>query len=313
MISETNYPSKAKDVLLHFLKDVFSRQKLYSDKNDFIWSPDEKVSKIQIIDTNVENLQTVETRPSLVISRGQIQWMNTSNDNFKTNSRFAENKTYQDLIQVDMTINCFSREGLEAEFLASLVFQLFTFFKQSIRTIYGIHKLDIAGIGAETIVSADSKIELTVVPVFLKLAWKEEWKFSQEYLQLNKLSISETLSPTHATLPDTFIMYAIASINVANGTITVTGASTNPNLKQASQFSIVGSVNGNDGIYRIATITGDVILLLSPLNGSANESGSGAHVQITVPGGLTVGNDQVQDILTNDSTPPQQRPDITGN
>lgn len=312
MLNKTNYPSKAKDMILQFLQKIFAQPKLYNGLNEYQWHGDAKVSKIHISDSNVENLLVVEQKPSIIVTRGNMQWQGGAIDAF-VNRQLNGGRDYKDLMSVDMTINCFSREGLEAEFLASLVFQLLTLFKQDIRSTYSLHRFDVLGLGAETIIQSDSKIDLIAVPVFIKLMWTEEWQFSNEFLQLNKLVVNEEVNPTIANGPDVFDLIPITAIFVNPASLLVTNAGSYPSLKAGLTFSIVSSTKNHDGVYRIGKIKGDLLTLLSPMGGTEEENPSTASMKILVKSGpLVEGIPLIQEIAKVDLTPPFLRPDITG-
>jgi hypothetical protein len=312
VLNRKNYPSRAKDCVLEFLQTVFRQSALYDGKNEYQWSEDPKLSRIQISDNNTENLLVVEQKPSIIVTRGNMQWMGGALDSFRYGN-IAGSKEYKDMIGVDMTLNCFSREGLEAEFLASLVFQIFTIFKQDFRNKYEIHRLDILGLGQESIIQSDSKIDLVAVPVFIKIMWTEEWQFSEQLLQLNKLTINERIEPTHGVSDDVFIEIPISAIFTNPASLRVTNASSNPNLKTGLTFSIVNSTKNHDGVYRIGKIKDDIITLLSPMGGNEIEDPSSASMKILDQSGQPIeGTPLLQEIITVDETPPLLRPDTTG-
>lgn len=280
--------------------------------NEYQWNRDSKISKVHISDSNIENLLIVEQKPSLIVTRGNMQWNGGAIDSF-LNRNLSGNREYKDLMSVDMTINCFSREGLEAEFLASLVFQMLTVFKQDIRSTYSLHKFDILGLGAESIIQSDSKIDLIAVPVFIKLMWTEEWKFNDQFVQLNKIYVNENIDPTHATSPDEFTTIPIAAIFLNPASLTVTDAATYPNLKAGITFDIVDSTKNHNGTYRVGIIKGDQIILLSPMGGNEIEDPSSSSMKILVKSGTPIqGEPLTQGVLKTDITPPFLRPDIIG-
>ena len=180
--------SEAKDIILLFLQDFFGEQDLYDGKNDFLWNPDSEISKILIADSYTEDLERTDFRPAIILRRGPIRWMNTSLDqrrftNFRTGS-----KSFMDLIHSDLTLECLSRNGLEAELLADIVFQGVQFFANIIRG-RGAFEVDSVAIGPETLIQSDSQQELTAVPVGVRLLIQHAWTATPDAERLERIRL----------------------------------------------------------------------------------------------------------------------------
>jgi hypothetical protein len=178
--------SLAKDLILKFLQDLFSEPELYDGKNDYLWKPSLADSKILIADAYTEDLEQMEKRPAIVLRRGGTGWMNTSLENrqfvsFKTGAR-----TFKDLIHTDLTAECISRNGLESELLADLVFQGIKFFALQIRQ-RGAFWVDSVTMGAETLIQSDSQQELSAVPVGVRLIFQHSWQVTPSAETLQKI------------------------------------------------------------------------------------------------------------------------------
>jgi hypothetical protein len=199
-----NYTSFAKDILLKYLQEAFSQEEFYEDDlpnidtledlnnlrdgnidpeedpptlvNNFQWSADQEDTKISITDSYTENLDRPEPRPALILTRGDIRWSNSTIDQLQSQSFGTGERVYTDLLSSDLTINCFSREGLEAELLGNIVFQSVQFFAKIIRERTKIFEVNSVVLGREALVQSDSKIDLTVVPVGIGLYWQDRWK-----------------------------------------------------------------------------------------------------------------------------------------
>lgn len=201
-----NYTSFAKDLILKFLQEAFEQSEFYEADdnrvqeledlnnqrspsinpletgsepaliNDFQWTEDQDSTKIFIADSWTENLERPEPRPALIITRGDIRWSNTTIDQLQEQRFGTAERTYTDLLSSDLTVNCFSREGLEAELLANIVFQTVQFFAKIIRSRSKVFELNSVVLGREALVQSDSKIDLTVVPVGIGLHWQDRWK-----------------------------------------------------------------------------------------------------------------------------------------
>jgi hypothetical protein len=178
--------SLAKDLILKFLQDLFSEKELYDGKNDFLWAPAIADSKILIADAYTEDLEQMEKRPAIVLRRGNTGWMNTSLGNRLAVSFQTGSRSYKDMIHTDLTAECLSRNGLEAEFLADLVFQGIRFFSLQIRQ-RGAFWIDSAAVGPETLIQSDSQQELTAVPVGMRLLFHQTWKITPSAETLRKI------------------------------------------------------------------------------------------------------------------------------
>jgi len=188
------YTDVVKDRILEFLQRLFGQEELYGTNgklgNDFLWQLDTTLTKILIMDSNTENLEEVEKRPALILSRAPIQWQKIAIDQFSSMDWKTGAKSYSDLLSTSLRINCFSRNGLEAEFLASVVFQCIQFFSHELKSLKEIFDVASVSIGEEAIVSSDSQIDLSVVPVIIGLYLKNSWKVTPEGVLVNSFGIS---------------------------------------------------------------------------------------------------------------------------
>ena len=201
--------SLAKDLILKFLQDLFSEAALYDGKNEYRWSLDMAVSKILIADAFTEDLEEIEKRPAIILRRGNTGWMNTSLENRLAVSFQTGSRTFKDMIHTDLTAECLSRNGLEAEFLADLVFQGIRFFALQIRQ-RGAFWVDSVAIGPETLIQSDSQQELTAVPVGMRLFFHQTWKVTPSAETLRKIEYNlknamdqRVLETAEASIPAT--------------------------------------------------------------------------------------------------------------
>ena len=127
------------------------------------------------MDSNTEDLEAVEKRPALIISRAPIQWQKLAIDQMLNMDLKTSSRMHSDLLFTSLRVNCFSREGLEAEFLASVVFSCVQFFAPELKKLKEIFDIASVSIGAESIVSSDSRIDLSVVPVVIAMYLNNKW------------------------------------------------------------------------------------------------------------------------------------------
>ena len=197
MSSDFIYTSRAKDAVLHFLQTAFASENLFEGGNPYLYSSDEKSSRIMIADFNTENLNSIQVKPAMLVVRGQMfpRPLGVGDKNKQT--FIGAYETRELLLNINMTVNCYAREGLEAERLAVVVFKLFRFLNEDIQKNYEIFDVSAQGIGGET----PAREQLVMVPVILTLAVPDAIKINFNEIQLNKLVVnhSETyLSDEHA-------------------------------------------------------------------------------------------------------------------
>ncbi len=214
-----NYTSFAKDIILKFLQEAFSQEEFYESDanliekledlnqqrdenlnpldgddpqltNDFLWSENQDDTGIFIADSWTENMERPEPRPALILTRGDVRWMNSTIDQLQSQSFGTGARTYSDLLQSDLTVNCFSREGLEAELLGNIVFQSLQFFAKVIRERTKVFEVNSVVLGREALVQSDSKIDLTVVPVGIGILWQDRWKLRIPGDTINQIQVN---------------------------------------------------------------------------------------------------------------------------
>jgi len=197
------YTDVVKDTILKFLQQLFAQEHLYGIDgnlgNDFRWHLDDNQTKILIMDTNTENLEAVEKRPAIIISRAPIQWQKLAIDQRLSYDWQKDASTYSDLLASQLRINCFSRNGLEAELLATIVFQCTQFFSHELKKLPGVFDVTSVSIGEEAIVSSDSQIELSVVPVIIGLYLNNTWRVTPDGITVGSFGLTINYGPT---LPD---------------------------------------------------------------------------------------------------------------
>jgi len=190
------YTDVVKDKILMFLQQLFAQEHLYGNsedesmRNEFRWHLDDNQTKIMIMDTNTENLEAVEKRPALIITRSPIQWQKLAIDQRFRYDWQKDISSYSDLLSSSLRVNCFSRNGLEAEFLATIVFQCVQFFAKDLKQMDEIFDITSVQIGEEAIVLSDSQIELSVVPVIIGVYLNNTWKVSSEGTIVNSFGLT---------------------------------------------------------------------------------------------------------------------------
>jgi hypothetical protein len=178
------YTSRAKDAALHFLQTAFGSPRLFGDtRNKYLYSDDEKSTSIMIADFNTTNLNSVNVKPALLVSRGNISPKQLGLGDKTRQTFLAAQEERELLLNVSMSVNCYAREGLEAEFLAVVVFKLFRYMNQQIQKRYDIYDVAALGVSGEQ----DIRPDLSMVSVMLSMAVPDSVKLSFNEIQINKL------------------------------------------------------------------------------------------------------------------------------
>jgi hypothetical protein len=160
---------EVKNRLIEFLRFIFSR----SDR--FQYNDDELASKISISDIFPKK-EDYEKKPALVVRRENLILTNRGIGHFHSwtlSKNFGSR--FMDLLQSQCVIECYSREGLEAEKLANIVFASLLYFRRKLREVGRIHDVLVANIGPEVPVRTSSEITLAMVPVQLSFTFTESW------------------------------------------------------------------------------------------------------------------------------------------
>lgn len=182
---------EVKNRLLEFLRFIFSLSE------QFAFSDDEVASKISISDVFPKK-EDFEKRPAIVVRRENMMLTNRGIGHFM-GWTFSKNfgSRFQDLLQSQVVIECYSREGLEAEKLANMVFGAILFYRRKLREVGRVHDILVANIGPETPQRVSSEITLAMVPVQLSFTFTESWTTEEIGRDLFKGVILETLVKTH--------------------------------------------------------------------------------------------------------------------
>ena len=181
------------DPLTHFSR-VFCRflQVVFAtfEKGAYQWNADDKLSDIIISDQSTIASEVVERRPAIILSRGPAALSNIAIDQFAgplldTKGNFTPNldpvsgaRRHTDLISCNMTYNCLSSEGIEAQRIAWTAAYATRTLKRSLMRA-GFHRVgeDIQ-VGGESapgsVVQPDAK-EIIMVSVSVPFYFQDSW------------------------------------------------------------------------------------------------------------------------------------------
>lgn len=164
---------EVKNRILEFLRFLFSRSDQYT------WVDDEIQSKIAISDIFPQK-EDIGKKPAVVVRRGNLILTNRSVGHFQ-GWTFSKNfgSRFMDLLQSQVVIECYSREGLEAEKIANFIFMGLLFFRKRLREVGRVHDILAGAVGSEVPQRVSSEITLSMVPVEMSFSFSENWTTEQ--------------------------------------------------------------------------------------------------------------------------------------
>lgn len=185
------YTSRMKDSILHFLQTVFATPELFGDQpNIFQYSDDERISRIMIADSNTENIQSINDKPAILVNRGPITAQTMSMGDRTTETFLGGIEHRELLLHSNIEVQCYSREGLEAETLAVVVFKIIRYLNQDIQKNYSIFDIEARAVGSEQPIIRESTSNLVMVPVSVAIAVPDAVCIRFDKIQLNEIDIS---------------------------------------------------------------------------------------------------------------------------
>jgi hypothetical protein len=161
----------AKESLLCFFQAYFKQKQ----DERFRFHEDDRLSKLFIFDKYSYNREVAEQRPGLVTDRGPMRWGGRHIDQFIGSQPMSSERIYKDILSATVTVNAISKEGLEAEELAQYAFLLPMIFKDILRNKVGILNILSTALGRESILKADSRPDLHVVPTEIAIEMEYAW------------------------------------------------------------------------------------------------------------------------------------------
>lgn len=157
-----NIPLAIKKVFLSFLQQYYK-----TEHATLIWNVDPRNTKIFIGDKYSLNPAIVERMPSIILSRGTMTWAQTSINQLQSQDSAIESDTPKkrtDLVRCSLTLQCTSKNGVEAESIANTVFLNLLGYKDQLR-VNGIHQILGVSMGEEVPVRGDVEPRLMAVPI----------------------------------------------------------------------------------------------------------------------------------------------------
>lgn len=181
-----------KRTTIEFLQILFSTRAPGSLRYD----KDEHSTEIQISDQHAVDLETVHKRPAIIGIRGPISWqgLGIGGNAFESQNRKTGEMIFSDMLTGSVAFSCVSREGIEAEQMAHLVFNSFKFFKTVLQR-YGFFSIKSLNIGSEALIAQEGdNDDLYLVPVYITAQIQDRWKLSDDVAKNLEALVIETLT-----------------------------------------------------------------------------------------------------------------------
>jgi len=179
-----------KRTALEFLQAIFSQ------REDYKYDPDDTITRIQITDSHAVDLSSVNVRPAIVALRGPLSWMNLGLGGGAVSFRDMKTGSYEfsDIITGSLSLSIISREGIEAEQIAHLVFNSFKYFRTELQK-YGYFTIQNLSMGGESLIEQEGTDDVTyVVPISMTASVVDSARLSDTVARVLKKVVIETLT-----------------------------------------------------------------------------------------------------------------------
>lgn len=170
-------------------------QILFSQRGDYTYDPDDTKTKIQITDVHSLDLSSINTRPAIVAVRGPLSWrgLGLGQNSMEGRNMKTGDTTYNDLMMGSLNLTVFSREGVEAEQIAHLVFNSFKFFS-TVLMKQGYFSIKSLSMGGEALIEqSGSNVETKAVPINISAMVQDRWILSDHAARKLRKIIVETM------------------------------------------------------------------------------------------------------------------------
>ena len=195
IISGMDIPNAAiflKRTALEFLQILFNERPAGS----FHFDQDDTKTEIIISDLHAVDLKMVGMRPAIIAVRGPLSWQGPGLGSVLGRDIPTGSYTFKELLTGSLALSCVSREGIEAEQIAHLVFNSFKYFRPVLQK-YGYFQIKSLSIGGESLVEIDGSNDMmVVVPIMISAMIEDQWTLEETAAkQLRKIVISHFINP----------------------------------------------------------------------------------------------------------------------
>ena len=165
-----------KRTALEFLQILFNQREVGS----LYYDQDDTKTEILIADLHSVDLKAVGVRPAIIAVRGPLSWQDVGIGSIESRDMHTGDFTTSGLLNGSLALSCISREGVEAEQIAHLVFQSFKQFRPVLQK-FGFFSIKSLNIGAETLVEQEGADDrTTIVPVYVNAMIQDRWVLRED-------------------------------------------------------------------------------------------------------------------------------------
>lgn len=197
--------------ILSFLQALFSTFPKFGttdiDYNCFHYdheNPSE--SEILIEGQATDNLENVEHRPKIIVTRGPVTFQQAGVNGFIGAQNLSLSKQKHSVIMAgSVGISCYSREELEADRIAEICASSIEAFQPIIRK-YGFLEIRTAQIGQRAMLKSGARPEQFITPVLLKTSVTSNWtRQIVDPVELRKIILQVNVQPVGINVSTTVI------------------------------------------------------------------------------------------------------------
>ena len=183
-----------KRTTLQFLQIVYSQRA----EGNLRYDDDEELTDIKIADQYAYQLEATDTRPAIIGVRGSLNWQTVGmNMGMQEMDMRSDQKVNTGIIHGSVGLTCISRVGLEAEGIASEVFNLFKFFQPTLMK-YGFLTVKSMNIGPEQLVESPAEPKLFAVTVMMQCQIQDRWLLKPKVATELREVVVQTLTEINA-------------------------------------------------------------------------------------------------------------------
>lgn len=163
---------------------------------DYVWTPDNTTTKIQIQPVWLYNPQDVQRRPAIYVKRARWRTTKLAIDDGMTvgakkdregNVVAVRGEFHTRQVDGSHAIFCVGRSGAEAELLGQEVFEYFMSFAPVLRREMKLNFLEVSGV--DDVKMLDEDAERFMTPVVLTYTFMRAWRLTQQAPWLKTLAI----------------------------------------------------------------------------------------------------------------------------